>query len=349
MKICAFCEKSMKTQNFKKHLDRCVIRKSFNLPKSEILLAIGGKPSNHESKSLESTIVKLSSDHLRLIHFIKRFCEEANSLLIEFQGEVDCFEKIQEMCLSSETIKEYQGEWRMFQKWCIEKHQNPMNPISANSYLSGLKLQVSTIKNKRNRLQSIIRHLTGQGIHLNRIRRRIRKIPKCKLSSEEIEAYLSEQKDINFEDYLIQSILAAFGCRLHSVSNLKLKNLDFPLIHLPDTKTGIRVVEASKDLQHLISKHIKMKKLTDPESFVFSAGSSLNLRRRSNNMCIRINKRLAESKVLKKNPNFKTSTHMFRHSRAFEVFRKHLEAGKAAARESIGHSLMSSSIDFYIN
>jgi len=342
----------MKPQNFKKHIDRCLIRREFNLPKSEILLAIGGRPSCHSSKDLENLNERLSADNLRFLELLKKLSEEARTLLINSQEDLDSHSKIAEMYLSSETIKEYQGEWKIYKSWCLEHHLSPMNTATANSYLTRLKLQVSTIKNKRNRLQSILRHLTGQSLFLSRIRRRIRRMPKYRLSASEISDYLEEQRSINFEDYLVQLILATYGCRIHSCSDLRLRNLDFlnggSLLYLPDTKTGDREVEVSKTLRQDLMKYIKNNKLTSPETFVFSAGPSENLRRRANVLCIRINARIKESKVLKRNANFKFSSHMFRHSMAFQVYRDHLEKAKAAARKSIGHHSGTTSINFYI-
>ncbi len=342
----------MKPQNLKRHSEKCIIHREFNLPKSEILIAIGRRPSNSGVKDLEVLNEKLSADNLRLMEILKKFFEEAKTVVFDHSENSDSHSKINQMCLSEETIKEYQGEWKIFRSWCLHQNLSPMNPSSANSYLARLKLEVSTIKKKRNRLQSIIRHLTGQSIFLTRIRRRIRRMPKYKMSYSEISEYLEEQRSLDLEDYLIQLILATYGCRIHSCSSLKLRNLHFlnggSVIYLPDTKTGDREVEVSKTLRQGLNKYIKMKKLTDPEAFVFSAGSSENSRRRANILCVRINNRIKESKVLNKNANFKFSSHMFRHSVAFQVYRDYLEIAKEAARKSIGHRSVSSSINFYI-
>lgn len=352
MKLCEFCEREMKRQNYRKHYERCLIRLEFNLPKSVIHEAIGNRPvgNNVEDQIMNE---KLMIEKTKLIDVLKRFTEESSSLLLSDEIQTCSFERIGEMNLAARTKYEYQVEWKNYQQWCSKRKMNPTLTQTANNYLAQLQTQTSTLKNKRNRLQSIIRHLTGQSIILARIRRRIRRIPKYKLSSEEIENYLQEQKRISKEDYLVQLILAMYGCRINSCSGLRLRHLEFlqggNTIVLPDTKTGDRVVQATPKLQALLSKFVEKRRRRNLDEFVFDAGRSSYLHRRSNNLCIRINKRIRDSSVLKKSPNYKFSSHMFRHSKAFQTYREHLEKAKEAAREAIGHEKNSSSINFYLN
>jgi integrase len=354
MKHCIYCERDMKPQNYNKHMDHCFIKREFNLPKSEILKAIGGKPNEKSPEEFENLNHKLSADNIKCMDFVKKVLDLGNGIMVACGSDFDAIEKINEMQLNPETIKEYQSEWKLYSSWCFKKKLNTFQSNSANSYLSGLNKETSTIKKKRCRLQSILKHLTGQSVVLSRIRRRVKRTPKYALSPKEIENYLKEQKSIDDEDYLIQLILCTYGCRIHAISNLQLKHLEFlngegNNMFLPDTKTGIFEVEVDKSLQKLLKKFIIKMNITQFNEFVFSAGSSDNLRVRSISMCMRINKRIKESKVLKKSPNFKFSSHMFRKTKAFQIYREYLEKGKEAARSAIGHEPGSSSINFYIN
>jgi integrase len=319
------------------------------MPKSQILIAIGGKLDN-TNEDLENINNKLTCENTKYIQLIKNFTEEANHILISLSSDTDSLSKISEMGLNEETIKEYKGEWKIYSAWCFKNHHNALVQATTNKYLAQLKHQVSTIKNKRNRLQSILRHLSGQNVILTRIRRRVKMNQKYKMSHEEIEEYLKEQKSVNHEDYIIQFIMATYGCRVNACSGLRLNNLDFledgNKMFLPDSKTGTREVDVDKHLMKLLGDHVN--KLTDGNSFVFEAGLSKNLRRRANVLCCRINRRIRESTVIRKSENFKYSSHMFRHSKAFQIYRECLEKGKEAARLAIGHQPGTSSINYYL-
>ena len=66
------------------------------------------------------------------------------------------------------------------------------------------------------------------------------------LSETELKYYLEEQEKIDEEDL-------AFGCRIHSVACLKVKDLEYlnggSMMFLPDTKTGTRDVEVDSNSQ----------------------------------------------------------------------------------------------------
>ena len=344
MKTCIYCELTMKTQNFKKHLNACHFKKEFNLPKSDILKAISGY------KPIE---IQPSPDvgSQKYLEFIKEIFTKSSELVTN-QSDLTIPELIDQMQLSPETKNEYKGEWGLYLKWCTEKNERPLNIVSANTYLAGSKLEISTIKNKRIRLQSIFKHVVGQSACLAKIRRRVKKIPKYPLSPQEIIAYLKEQKKINYEDYVVQLIMCTYACRINACSGLKLKHLEFlengDLMFLPDSKTGTMEVKVNQEIRDILTMYVDKYDITDPEEFLFHVGKSENLRRRSSYLCSRINKRIQASKVLKKSQNFKYSSHMFRKSKAFTLYREYMEKGKSAARALLGHKENSSSINYYI-
>jgi integrase len=352
MKKCEFCEKTMKPQNFKKHFEVCLIRREFNLSKSKILEAIGGKPVENTNDDLQIMNDKLMLEKNKMIDILRRFSDEAKSLLLNEDNEFNSLARISEMSLSESTKLEYQGEWKAYQKWCFKQKVSPMIPQSAERYLAQLPSQVSTIKSKKNRLQSILRFLTGSSIIIRGTRRRIRHMPKYKMSQEEVEKYLAEQNEISHEDFIVQSIMARYGCRISACSGLRLRHLEFlkrggNVMFLPECKSNLREVEADKPLRKLLSRFVRDKEMED-DDFIFNAGPSSHLKRRANYLCARINKRIKDSKVLVKSPNYKYSTHMFRHTRAFKEYRKCLEMAKDAARRAIGHAENSSSIEYYL-
>lgn len=352
MKKCDFCEKTMKPQNFKKHFKICHIRTEFNLPKSQILEAIGGKPVENNNEDLQIMNDNLMLEKTKMVDIIRRFSDEAKSVLLNEDIELNSFSRIAEMSLSESTKLEYQGEWKAYQKWCFKQKVSPMVSQSAERYLSQLPSQVSTLKNKKNRLQSILRFLTGTSIIIRGTRRRIRHMPKHKMSHDEVEKYLAEQEEISQEDFIVQSIMARYGCRISACSGLRLRHLEFlkrggNIMLLPECKSNVREVETDKPLRKLLSRFVGDKQMED-DDFIFNAGPSTHLKRRANYLCARINKRIKNSKVLIKSPNYKYSTHMFRHTKAFKEYRKCLEIAKEAARRAIGHKEGSSSIDYYL-
>jgi integrase len=260
--------------------------------------------------------------------------------------------KIEEMMISSDTINEYKSEWKAFHQWCNNNICDPYEASSANLFLTSLKTvyKVSTIKKKRTRLQSILQFLNDKPIFLRRIGMRSSISRKYPLSETELKDYLEEQEKIDEEDHLIQLMLVAFGCRIHSIACLKIKHLEFlnggSTMFLPDTKTGTREVEVDSNLKKRIENFLKSKELSGPECYVFSV-NTLVPRRRAVLICMRINKRIKDSTVLKKSDNYVYSSHMFRKTKAYTLYRKLMEQAKQTVRNSIGHAESSSAINYY--
>lgn len=356
MKVCCYCERKMKTQNFKKHLERCIIRKLLNRPIDEIRKILdeckeSQADSNEELRKVNNTLVAQND---KLLEFIRAITQKASIIISSSSKTDDHYQKIQEMHLHPDTIKEYQSDWRYYTRWCDENNAGYFEVSSAKSYLGQLKTEVSTIKKKRSRLQSILNHLSpGFSVHLPRINRRIRRIPKYALSNNEIKAYLEEQKNINNEDYIIQMLLIVYAGRINMCSGLKLKHLEFlkggNTIYLPDRKTGVREAEITSALRTLLKKHVDERGLKNSEDFIFHAGQSPDLRNRAAVLSLRINKRLKKTKLIPKSDNYKVSSHMFRKTKAFQEYTKYVEMGKEAARKVIGQQSGSTSINFYID
>jgi integrase len=185
---------------------------------------------------------------------------------------------------------------------------------------------------------------------------RISYIPKYALTNQEISKYLKEQKIEDTEDYLIQRLMLTYGLRVNTIALLKVKHLEFidrgqdeePTIYLPDSKTKKHRVEPiEEELVKLLEEWVKDK---DGEDFVFyEEGSDKNERRRAQDICIRINKRIKKSKVIKKKGSYKYTSHMFRKTRAYNMFQSRMKELKEEVRASIGQSSGSMAIEHYIN
>ena len=343
MKNCSYCDKKMLRQNMKRHLSTCEIKNTFGTPYSEIIDSI-----NLRRNSQTLQIIQLKYE--RVSKFLEKTHREINEI-IQMQREIDHDKKIEELIISEGTKLQYKADWNMYFNWCKLKSVDPYLNSSANHYLSQLKNKISTIKNKRNRLQSMLRFFLNSSVSLRPIRRRISFKPKYTLSNEELFEYLKEQKEINEEDFLIQFILSVYGCRINSVACLQKKHLLFlqngDKMILPDSKTGSREVNVSKELKEKLSLYVEENEIDDEDDFLFTASSS-DSRKRSIQICRRINLRIKSSKVLKHRDTHAFSTHMFRKSKAFNMYDRLVEEAKEKVRKEIGHTEKSRSVEHYI-
>lgn len=175
---------------------------------------------------------------------------------------------------------------------------------------------------------------------------------KYALSAEEIKDYLIEQKQESKEDFLIQLLMITYGLRINTIGGLRLKHLEFMngtnTIYLPDTKTGGRTESVTEEIKNLAKEWVKKRKLNEDDSFIFN-GKSSDINKRTKVINTRINKRIKDSKIIKKIKGLTFSSHMFRKTKARMAYTKALDFAKQEARKSIGQVEGSSAIEYYIN
>lgn len=351
MKNCYFCEKSMKTQNFKKHQKVCFFKVEFNESKSNVLRALYNLPKENLSP-VKSDQVDLALIELK--NFLTEFFNKSRLLhkkIIEDDLR-DPIERIKELHVNDSTKDGYIVEYKLFKKW-LNKNKKTLTIESANSYLASLKCKGSTLKKKMNILQNLLRLLIDPHIKLNPIRMRISYQSKYSLSEEEVHLYLEEQKS-NPEFYLIQKFMIIYGLRVNTVAGLKLKHLNF--LHpgvvdiiIPDTKTSSdRIEKITEELSDEFNNFIAGKNLEQEDFIFYRESKNDSVRKRATGLCKLINKRIDESKALKKNANYKFSSHMFRKTKANTIYQEGLAQLRDKARKAIGHSGNSSSINHYI-
>jgi len=343
--------------NFKRHQEACFVKNHFGVPYEDILdLIRGSQPSvaYEETEKLKKSLTDFEFRSRRLSEFAKLVHQEVSSVLEELKSlALDSpLDKIAEMVVSDGTRREYTSDWKAYQRFCVASDLNSFAVSSANKYISQLKNKLSTILKKRSSLQAILSYFLNSTIRLRPIRKKPQYKQKYPLSEAEIKKYLLEQRKVNKQDYLIQKLLLEFGCRVNTAGYLRVHHLQFldgvsNLIILPDSKTGSRTETISTELKEELRKHLKENKIKKDTDFVFS-GRGESERQRTASICMRINKRIKDSKVLVKSKNFVFSSHMFRKTRAFNVFSEALKKAKEEARRAIGHEPGSSSISHYI-
>ena len=266
--------------------------------------------------------------------------------------------RINEMHVSHPTKENYVREWKLYVNW-LEKNKLNIDPETANSYLAQLKCRPSTLKRKHSSLENIFQFVYDNSIKLNKVRMRISFIPKYAMSNEEIAKYLREQSKINHEDYLMQRLMVLYGLRVNTIALLKVHHLEFLdqdfnssenlKIHLPDSKVkNYRVDVIDEATAKLLINFIGIHYTNDDYVF-FKSGSKLSERKRTAMIGKRINLRISESRIFKKNKNYKYTSHMFRKTRAYNMFQHGLKSLKEQVRFSIGQSSGSSAIESYIN
>lgn len=351
MKQCEWCDRTMKRQNYRRHQSKCFYKTEICLKRSELLLLKSNKPKeiiSEETKNLEIAFMELK-------HYLTDSYHKTFSLYnrIIASDQRDAIVRLKEMHVSDVTKDIYLREWKLYKKFIDKKKLSP-GKDSANTYLSNLNCRASTLRRKQCMIQNILRFLVDCSIKLNRVSTRISFVPKYALSDKEINDYLNEQRSKNHEDYLIQRLLITYGLRINSMSSMKRKHLVFlnnneMKILIPDSKVKKeRYEDIDQDLAKQLSKFVRNDLAN--EDYVFLRTYNIeSAQRRAQVLCNRINKRIKKSRVLNKNPNFKYSSHMFRKTKAYNLFQKGLVKLKAKARLSIGQSQNSQAIESYIN
>lgn len=347
MKNCEWCDKEMKRQNYDRHLKSCFYLKELDMKRSDFLRLKGNDVvGSDQYKKIEIVFEELK-------HFLTDSYNKTNSLYkrVIVSDARNPIERLREMMCSEVTKQNYIREWKLYSQWCSENSKT-VSKESANTYLANIKCKASTLKKKQLMIQTILQFLIDSNIQLNKVSMRITYQPKYAMTSEEITDYLEEQKE-HSENYLIQRLMLTYGLRINTIALLKRKHLTYmdsnvDKIFLPDSKVKRERHEIiSEDLQELIDEFAENKK--DEEYVFYYSGSCFNERKRAMDLCIRINKCIRSSKVLKRNKNYNYSSHMFRKTVAYNLYQDSVNKAKAEARAAIGQSQNSTAIESYIH
>ena len=348
---CDWCEIPQYKKNNPRHLETCVCYNDIQMKKRDFLYLKNKKQFDIKSERKdEATMLELKT-------FLTDLNHKASNLYtrVIVEDGRDALEKIQEMNVSLSTKKNYLREWKLFERW-LSLNNKSITKENANSYISSLECKDSTQKRKHLTLQVLIQYLIDPTIKLNKFRKRVEYKSKKALTKEELKDYLKEQKSINLEDFLIQTLMATYGLRINSIAQLKKSHLEFikakreegKVIHLPDSKTkNKRAEKIDPEIADQLRDFVKDKSSDD---YVFYAeGSKLNLVRRARNLSVRITNRLKASKVIENNSNYTISSHVFRKSRVYQEFNEGLNRLKEKARIDLGQISGSQAIEAYIN
>ena len=358
IKQCDWCEKEMKKQNFKRHQETCIYKVTVGLSKSNVERL----KSQHPVIQVPEDNTKLEIDNVELKQFLEELYKKTMVLhkKIIIEDERNPIEKINALIISDSTKINYLREWKMYDRW-IKKNKLPIGKESAQAYLANAKVRASTKRQKYLNLQLLLQHIIDPSIKLEKVRWRISFTPKYALSTSELHQYLNEQKRINSEDYLIQRLLIVYGLRINTCASLKIKHLEYKYhqnniekrIQLPDSKVKTQRVESIEDdLVRLLDTHIfnTIKDNDNGEEYIFfQKGKNLSEKKRAYLLSKRINMRINESKILHKVPGYKYTSHMFRKTKAYNMYQTGVERLKEKVRRSIGQSRGSSAVESYIN
>jgi hypothetical protein len=153
----------------------------------------------------------------------------------------------------------------------------------------------------------------------------------------------------------MQKLMIEYGLRVNTVAAIKIKHLSFlnegPLtIFLPDIKVNsTRKEEIEADFALEIEDYIEQMGNFNEEDYLFCRDIKLDVRKRATQIGKLINKKIQNTKVIKKNPNFKYSSHMFRKTKAYNIFQEGMKEVKERVRKSIGQAAGSTAVEHYIN
>lgn len=349
MKTCEFCEKLMHSSNYRRHLSKCIYKNEIKLAKSIVLRLVENYEGQND-EAAEGVPLEMKIFVTELFNKVKFFYKKINNESLSPE------EKIRQLHISDSTKEGYLTELKLYQGW-LKRNKKNVDTDTANTYLNSLKCKSSTLRKKQMILQTILRIVYDPNIHLNPVRLRISYIPKYSLSDEEVELYLEEQKD-NQEYYLIQRLMITYGLRINSPAALKIKHLLFLYdgsneMLLPDVKVNSERSEPiDEEFAIILKEYIESIGFSreDSEEFVFLRVYSNNsIRLRTSKMGLEVNRKIKSSKVLRKNPNFKYTSHMFRKTKANTLYQQGLEQLREISRHGIGQKSKSSSIKHYLD
>jgi len=324
------------------------------MKKSEVESLKKKTPRDNDVNELSLMQLKnyLSENYHKTMNLYKNIVEEHRK---------DPVTRINEMKISDQTKQNYQVEWRLYTKW-LKENEMTISEDSANSYITAIvnnskkTVKASTQRQKKMMLQILLQHIVDRNIKLDKFNMKISYGKKAALTDEQLKKYFDEQIEINMQDYLIQRLLYTYGLRIHSTALLKKKHLEFldhnnteHKIFLPDKKVGNdRLEKVDPELEQLLREFLP--DTLDENEFIFYRNYyKKDPRRRAAFFGNQINKRLKNTKALVKNSNYKYTSHLFRKTKAYNLYHKKNQELKDEVRTAIGQSLGSTAVEFYIN
>jgi len=340
----------MHSSNYKRHLSKCIYKNEIKMAKSIVLRLVANYevPEGDADQGVQMEMKIFISE---LFNKVKFFHKKLNNESLSPE------EKIRQLHISDSTKEGYLTELGLYQKW-LKKNKKNVDIDTANSYLNCLKCKSSTLRKKQMILQTILRVVYDPNIRLNPVRLRISYMPKYSLSDKEIEQYMEEQID-DQEYYLIQRLMIVYGLRINSPAALKVKHFLFLFdedkneILLPDIKVNNERCEPiDEEFAIVLKEYMESIGLSeeDSEEYVFlRAHSDSSIRVRTSKMGLEVNRKIKKSRVLRKNPNFKYTSHMFRKTKANTLYQQGLEELREKSRHGIGQKSKSSSIKHYLD
>jgi integrase len=248
----------------------------------------------------------------------------------------------------------YDKEWQYYNSYILNYNLDLYNKSDANSYITYIenKYKRSTCIKKRSKVQHILRKvLRDDNFKLRRIRKINYRKQKYAMSSNEISDYLQEQKNINYEEYLIQKFIIYTGCRINAACNLKIEHLEclwkldktsYEIV-IPDTKTGKYEAIVPKELCCEIIEFIGIK---NENEYVFF--KDIKSEKRTKIINRTINKVIRNSEVLPKSRHYAMCVHMFRATKAQKVYEKMMKKAENKAGLAIGNAEKSRATKYYI-
>lgn len=244
--------------------------------------------------------------------------------------------------------KSYLFEWNSYHSWCRKNEKHELLVDVANSYIKSLNATATRTK-KRSIIQCLLRMFTSKDIRLRNVAVRIKTKKKYAMKDDELLSYLDEQKQIDFQDYVLQQFLVYFCARINSAIHLKWEHFSEGFVCVPDTKTGDKVVSSDSNFNDIITEYSEKYKL-NKKGYVFYPDCSVDAR-----VCTitrNINSRIRLSPVMNRlkeeNPTCMFSSHIFRKSEAYKLYNDGKEELLKKVRIRLRHVKNSRSTNVYI-
>ena len=357
--LCDYCGTKSKKKNLARHKSTCIYVNELKRKKSEIVILLEQNPQMDNFNSDRIVKLEIETQEMRLV--FQNVYESMKKLSLKYSNDEEQTpeEKIKSLNISENTKDNYLRQWRLFRVW-KDKNHKPVSLVSMNLYISSLSCKTTTKFTKRGILQNICRHILNEKGDLNPMRQRLNYTVKYSMTRDDIDKYLSEQKNIDEQMYIIQSMCVWLSIRVGAVAGFLKKHFDFynlqnnSSIAVKDNKgNNVLYKELSPEFKEELTDYLNSREdyddLSSDDYVFYLEGKNSTLKRRSRDLSAKINTLIKNSKVFDKSPNFQYSSHMLRKALPNLLFTEKIEEVKKEARALLGHKRGTSSIKHYID
>ena len=243
--------------------------------------------------------------------------------------------------------------WEHYKTYCAGTINDYQDVDSGNNFIKSLP-QNTSLSKKKAALERMMTLANNDEVELKRLINIKPKEKFCFKKPDDMYEYLIEQSKLDYDYYVMQTFLAKFGLRVHTIAELRwehLKNLDTNFIKLPDKKDKkVYTALISIEFKHFLKKFISRMDQSDKDGFIFLPNNKVISSRKS---IIKqsIKRKLLSSDIIKKtfDDSLTYSSHCIRKTTCFLNYEDGYRELVKKCGGIIGHEIGSRATKTYIS